>query len=191
MAKKNRFVGIALIVTLILFSLAIIALPTFFVKGGGRVVMDRSVALPFIDRQELPVLMLFFGYTGCIDICTPRLHQLGTMVSGLPAGIRQRIKLLFFDVSKPELPDVSDDFAKSFSERFEGVPINDGRLDRYTRAFDIYYAPSLSDPYDYDHTPHLYILKKEKNGYHLRYIHYTYPFNEQQLISDIKVLLNE
>jgi protein SCO1/2 len=191
MARKNRFVGIALILTLILFSLAIIALPTFFIKDGGRVTIDRTISLPLIDQQDTPLLLLFFGYTGCVDICTPRLQQLGSMISELPADIQQRSKLLFFDVSKPEVAQVSDDFAKSFSDRFEGVPINDGRLDQYTRAFDIYYAPSLSDPYEYDHTPHLYMLKKEKNRYHLRHIYYAYPYNEKQLVSDIKALLNE
>lgn len=183
--------GLFLIIFLITISLFLIILPTFSSKHSGRVEMHREINLPLLDAQKEKLLFVFFGYTGCVDICTPRLTQVGHWYRSLKDPLQEESKFLFFDLSRPAEISMPDEFAKAFNPEFEGIYLDDETLNDYSRAFDVYYAPSLSREYEYDHTPHLYMLKKGKHGYNLRYIYFAYPYDLQQIETDIKELLRE
>ncbi len=190
MVKRN-ITGIFLVFALILFSLVLIALPTFFTETTGRHALNKQVSLPVIEQQKKPILLIFFGYTGCIDVCTPRLEQIAQIHRSLSDELKENTQFLFFDISAPIDPVLPDEFAKAFHKSFQGFGFDNEELFEYTRAFDVYFARSLSDINEYDHTSHLYIVKKAKKGYYIRFVYHAYPYDDKLITNDLKALLDE
>lgn len=188
--KKDR-VGLFLVFLLIIVSLLLIILPSFSSGQSGRVAIDRTISLPLFEHRQEKVIMAFFGYTGCSDICTPRLRQIAQWYATLPDAVKAECRFYFFDLSKPSDPKMPENFAKAFNAEFEGIYLDNETLNDYSRAFDVYYAPSLSSAYEIDHSPHLYMLKKVKNGYDLRYIYFSYPYHMDLIETDLKELQND
>jgi protein SCO1/2 len=48
--------------------------------------------------SDRPVLVLFFGYTNCPDICLGVLSDLATALNRLDAGVRDKVQVLFITV---------------------------------------------------------------------------------------------
>lgn len=62
----------------------------------GFVLTDTSGApFDFRQRTEGYVTLLFFGYTNCPDQCPMHMANLGAALKKLPAGMADRVKLVF------------------------------------------------------------------------------------------------
>ncbi|NQY94284.1 MAG: hypothetical protein HRT43_08985, partial [Campylobacteraceae bacterium] len=72
---------------LILFAMVfmvIIALPQFYSNSSsGRINKDVILEFDFLKEEKVPVVMLFFGYVGCGDICIPAMSELSTIYEEL------------------------------------------------------------------------------------------------------------
>ena len=166
-------------------------IPTFFTNGISRVAIHKEVNLPLILNDDKDVALVFFGYSGCSDICTPRLYSINEIYNSLHVDVKKRVDVEFLDVSVPVDNTLPVRFAAFFNPDFKGIFLNSKILREYTRAFDVYFSQSLSDTTEYDHTSNLYLLKKTDIKKELRYIYSSYPYDIDQINLDIKELLNE
>lgn len=188
MLKKNSRL-VALFIMLLL-SILFIMLPSLSNKNSSHVTIDRLIDLPLINQHEQPAMLVFFGYSGCMEICTPRLMQIAAWYETLNE-LKKQTTLLFFDLSPSDNTQQADAFAKSFHPDFHGIQPGKPLINDYVSAFDVYYAPSLFKSNEIDHTPHLYLLKKIQDKYHLRIIYFSYPYDMIQIKADLETLLNE
>ncbi|MFC2073830.1 SCO family protein [Campylobacterota bacterium] len=186
--KLLSFVLILLVITL---SALVVILPTFFTKGLSRVELQQDFQLDLILDKESDIELIFFGYAGCVNICTPRLESLGRWYSTLPLETQERVGLKLLDLSVPQNRDLPDDFVKAFHEKFEGVFLDKDIIRVYTKAFSVYFATSMLDSSEVDHTAHLYLVKRGKEEKQLRFIYTAFPYDFKQIQSDIQELLNE
>lgn len=188
---KKKVSSLLLILGVILFSFLIMLLPTFFTSGVSRVSINKEINLPLILDDEKDIKFIFFGYSGCVDICTPRLEALNKIYGLLSSNMRDRVGVEFLDISMPYDKALPDSFAKSFNNDFKGLYLDNKVLREYTRAFDVFFSKSLLDDYEFDHTAHLYIVQKRSGKKMIRYIYSAYPYDEKQILEDIKELMNE
>lgn len=181
-----------LLILLVLFiSAGIMVLPSFFTKGVSRIELRQDLDLDLVLDGDQEIELVFFGYAGCINICTPRLHDLGVWYSSLPQAARQSFTLRFMDISDPEDDKLPDAFAKAFHPDFQGIYLDKDILRVYTKAFNVYFSKALLDETEMDHTTHLYLVKKSKDTKQLRYIYTAYPYDLKQIRSDIEELVHE
>lgn len=188
--KKYIYAPLILIFV-ILTSILIMIIPTFFTKGISRVSLNKEINLPLILNDEKQVKLLFFGYSGCTDVCTPRLFSIDEFYKSLDKQTKQNVGVEFLDISVPFDNTLPSRFAEFFNPEFKGIYLAQDILRDYTKVFDVYFSPSLSDEYEYDHTTNIYLLKKTKGKKELRYIYNAYPYNYKQIHLDIQELLNE
>ncbi len=188
---KKKTSALLLILTVLALSVLVTILPSFYTKGVSRVELKQDLDLELVLDKSHDIELVFFGYAGCADICTPRLQDLGRWYSTLPQKFQKRMTLKFLDLSTPEDKGVPDVFAKAFHQNFQGVFLDDHILRVYTKAFSVYFSPSLMDENEMDHTAHLYLLKRDKEGKELRFIYTAYPYDFRQIQSDIKALIRE
>ncbi|MCU7950016.1 MAG: SCO family protein [gamma proteobacterium symbiont of Bathyaustriella thionipta] len=188
---SKKFIAPIIIFTLLLLSLLLIFLPSISAEKNGRITINRAINLPLLKQHEKETLLVFFGYSGCVDICTPRLMQIASWYDKLNVSIKKRTTLLFFDLSSPEDKNTPDRFAKTFHNDFHGIYLNRQNINNYVSAFDVYYAQSLFKANEIDHTSHLYLLKKGEKGHDLRTIYSAYPYDLLQVKTDMEGLLNE
>ena len=188
---KTKLLSASMLILVVVVSILIMIIPTFFTKGISRVALNKEVDLPLILNDNKDVQLLFFGYSGCSDICTPRLQSLNKFYETLDADAKQRVGVKFLDISLPNDKLLPSRFAQFFNPDFKGVYLDNDVLRKYTKMFSVYFSQSLIDRAEYDHTTNIYLVKRTHNTKELRYIYNSYPYDFKQIHSDIRGLLNE
>ena len=188
---RKKLLSFLLIFLVLCVSALVVILPTFFTKGLSRVELRQDFELDLILDKKHDIELIFFGYAGCVAVCTPRLESLGKWYSTLPKETQERVGLKLLDLSIPDDRDLPDDFAKAFHEKFEGIFLDQDIIRVYTKVFSVYFSTSMLDSSELDHTAHLYLVKRSKEGKQLRFIYIAYPYDLEQIQSDIEELINE
>ena len=188
---KKKITAFFLILLIFVLSTSIMILPSFFTKGMSRIELKQDLELELVLDGSHDTELVFFGYSGCLDICTPRLEKLSSWYSALPEKRRKKFTLRFMDISTPEDKNLPDSFAKAFHPDFKGVFLDNNILRVYTKAFNVYFSKALMDNTEMDHTAHLYLIKKGAHAKQLRFIYTAYPYDFKQIQSDIEELNHE
>lgn len=192
MNKKEIILATVLISTL-LIAVPLVQALLFSVQSEGKMVREHSIEAPFLEKPTKKYQLLFFGYVGCTDICTPVLNELNQMVHSQSfAKIKNDVDIVFVnlipshDIEQPQL------FASYFNKNFIGVHLEQKELMQIDRGFGLYFSQRLDSKSDLDHGDNLYLLSKNSsNTYTLHNIYSTHPINTQLLISDIESQLQE
>ena len=187
---KKKILAFGIIVASLLSSVLIVILPTFFSNTTSRIELKESLSLERV-LEKTDIELLFFGYTGCLDICTPRLQDLATWYDKLPQKLQENITVSFIDLAVPKDKEVPTLFAQSFHPKFNAIFLPKNLLLTYTKALSVYFSPSLFNEGEIDHSAHLYVLAKGSKGKYLRFIYSAYPYDFKQITSDIKGLIHE
>jgi len=191
MKRTKKLYGFILALLIIFLSIFIVVAPTFFSKDIARASVDEVIDFDLLLEGESKIELVFFGYSGCAKICTPRLQDLSKYYNSLNSQMRDKLSVVFLDISQPEDKNLPKDFAAHFHEDFKGIYLSNDNLRVYTKAFQVYFAQSLFDPQEFNHSSNLYLITKNKGIKKLRYIYNAYPFDFKQITLDIKDLMNE
>ena len=159
---KSKFHSSVILLLVVVVSILIMIIPTFFTKGVSRVSLNQELELPLVLNDEKDIKIVFFGYSGCVDICTPRLSSLTEYYENLNDTLKTRVGVEFLDVSTPNDTTLPSRFAQFFNKDFKGIYLNQTILHKYTKVFNVYFAQSLIDKTEYDHTSNIYIVKRVK-----------------------------
>ena len=189
--RSRKIYTIILPLLVILVSILVMIIPTFLTTGVSRITTSKEINLPLILNDEKDIKLIFFGYSGCSDICTPRLLSIAKFYRTLNKEIKNRVGVEFLDISIPNDETLPKRFAEFFNPSFKGIYLSKDTLRDYTKEFKVFFSQSLIDKTEYDHTVNLYLVKKENNKKILRYIYNAFPFDYKQIKLDIKELLNE
>ena len=96
-------------------------IPTLFTDGISRVSINKEFDLPLILNDEKDIKIIFFGYSGCTDICTPRLYAINELYKTLDTKTKKRVGVEFVDISAPYDETMPSKFAKFFNSEFKGI----------------------------------------------------------------------
>ena len=187
----KKLLPAVIILFVVFISISVMILPTLFTKGVSQVKLNKELTLPLVLEGTQDVELIFFGYAGCIDVCTPRLESLALFYKEFPISLQKRVNVLFFDISKPLDHTLPQRFSESFYKGFKGVYLKESIIRDYTKAFGVYFSPSLSDSTEFDHTSNLYIVKRTDSKKVLRFVYSAYPYDYEQIRTDIKELIND
>jgi protein SCO1 len=137
------------------------------------------------------VVVMFFGYTQCPDVCPTTLTEMEQAMSLLGAQSDQ-VQVLFVSVDpQRDTAAILKQYVPAFDPRFLGLrPADDAALEQVTKDFKIYYkrVPGSSPgSYTIDHTAGSYAF--DRNG-HLR-LFIKHAQGPQTLAQDLKELLKQ
>lgn len=142
----------------------------------GYIVLNRELQSPLLDSYATKNVLVFFGYVGCVDICTPRLSELSSEYEKLKEK-NIDVQVLFINLTKLEDHTLPDLFAKSFNKDFKGIYLPKDELKGIKKELNVYSAPRLDSPYEVDHTAYLFLFKKNGSKYNLNKIYTKIPFS--------------
>ncbi len=163
------FRKIALIGGGVMLMAALGLLPAFLhEKNGGIIALDRPVPSLNTQFSDKEYLMVFVGYVGCRDVCSPRLESLSAIYAGLDGELKQKSGVLFIDFAPEGDPEQAERFARYFNGAFAGISADKAQRQTLRRELDIYFSTDAARPNEYNHSDYLYLLKKEQGGWHLR-----------------------
>jgi len=187
-----------IVLAFFLFILLIFILPLaqsllFATQSSGKIEVNKKINTSYLRSSDKDLILVFFGYVGCVKVCTPILEQLDDLYDSKPFKPYQSEVGVNFINLMPELePHQPDIFAKSFNPNFRGVYLPQKELMNIDRELGVFFSKNLTLSGEIDHSDNLYLVKREKNGtLVLKSIYTMHPLNREVLIKDISLLQKE
>ncbi|HXC39338.1 MAG TPA: SCO family protein [Burkholderiales bacterium] len=134
------------------------------------------------------VVVMFFGYTHCPDVCPTTMAELNGVLKQL-GDDAQRVQVLFVTLDPArDTPQVLAQYVPAFNPTFLGLTGDAATIDRTAKDFKVFYQKvpgSSPDNYTLDHTAGSYVFDPQgrlrlfvRNG-----------GNTEALKADLKTLL--
>ncbi|MBN2894784.1 MAG: SCO family protein [Campylobacterales bacterium] len=154
----------------------------------GVITIDKTVEAPWLEGVEAPVVLLYFGYVGCVSVCTPVLERLGVWYGASDAAaLRSRADVVFVNLTSDVDPAQPQAFAEAFHPSFRGIYLSQKEIMQIDRAFALSFAAGLLDPLQINHSDYLYLLERPREGVtRLKTIYHTRPLNVSLLSEQIR-----
>lgn len=133
------------------------------------------------------VVVLFFGYTHCPEVCPTTLADLAQVMRLLGADA-QKVQVLFVTLDpERDTQEVLGKFVPAFDSSFMGLYGNAQATNQAARAFGVNYSKQASPNggYTLDHTDGTYLIGVDSRPIWLS----RYGQQAEFLVQDIKLLL--
>lgn len=135
------------------------------------------------------VVVMFFGYTQCPDVCPTTLTEMQQVMT-LMGSQADKVQVLFVTVDpERDTAAILKQYAPAFDARFLGLrPVDQAALEQVTKDFKIYYKKvpgSQAGSYTMDHTAGSYAFDPEGR---LR-LYIKHAQGPETLAHDLKELL--
>jgi protein SCO1/2 len=136
------------------------------------------------------LVVLYFGYTSCPDLCPLTLSYLRQTLDSL-GGQASEIQVVFVSVDGlRDTPEKLSDYVHLFRPDFVGVTGTEAQIDSVTKEYGIFYLlypPDENGFYSVDHTATIQVLDREQN----LVLIWPHGIQPEQMASDLKVLLKK
>ena len=145
--------------------------PFRLVDQTGREVTDEE----FRGR----LMLVYFGYTFCPDVCPLGLTNIAEAIDRLPAEDRDQVVPIFITVDPArDTVEVMRDYVGAFSDRLIGLTGSEAAVQEAVRAYRVYAskADSETEGGDYlvDHSTFTYLMGRD-GKYLAHFGHSTTP----------------
>lgn len=189
--KKKDILKIVAIFALFILFIPLFQSILFQETTAGKIYINKQIEVPYLHASEKKLALVFFGYYGCADICTPFLEKMSKIYeSDAFSPYKKDIDIYFINLNPSVKKNNPDEFAKYFNSNFKGVYLAHNEIMKIDRSFGLYHAKSLKNKYDMKHTDSLYLLKKDNMDFTLKYIYLNKLLNSNTLIQDIEAMLH-
>ncbi len=131
--------------------------------GADFSLPDSSGKTRTLADYKGKVVVLFFGYTHCPDVCPTTMAELSQALQQLGPDDAKRVQVLFVTVDpERDTPELMAQYVPAFNPTFVGLrPGNQEQLTKVTKDFRVYYAKvpgRTPDSYTMDHTAASYVF---------------------------------
>jgi cytochrome oxidase Cu insertion factor (SCO1/SenC/PrrC family) len=130
--------------------------------GGPFALIDHTGKLRTDEDFRGKLLLIYFGYSYCPDVCPTDLQQIGLAVDGL--GVRAEAVQPLFITLDPDRDTALHlaDYVPSFHPRLIGLTGSAEQIRHVALAYKVYYAKYPPDSSDYviDHSAFIYLVDK-------------------------------
>ena len=173
------------------FGLALVSVAAWLTFSGPGAPPPSSIGAPFrlmgpdgksVSDADLKgdVVVMFFGFTHCPDVCPTTLFEVSELFRKLGDGAKVRGVFVSVDPER-DTPEILKDYLSSFDKRIIGLSGDRAALEPMLKAYRVYARknPAANGEYSMDHSAIVYLLDKQ-----MRFIG---PLN----ISDAEVALKD
>jgi protein SCO1/2 len=142
-----------------------------------------------LSDQRGKVVMVFFGFTNCMDICPGTLSQWREIVQRLGADAG-KVQVVFITVDPGrDTPAVTARYAAGFDPSFVGLSGSEQQLGPVWQAYGVYHKLDKTSPtdtqYNVEHSTQMYIIDRAGN---LR-LTYANGTPTDDMLQDVRYLL--
>ncbi len=151
--------------------------PFSLVDTNGKRVTDHDF------RGKL--MLVFFGYTHCPDVCPTELQTMSDVMAKLgPAA--DKVAPIFISVdTKRDTPQALADYMKNFDARITGLTGDQNDIASAAKAYRVYYrkaGDSANGDYTVDHSAFVYLM--DGSGKYIT--HFTFNTAPEAMAAVIK-----
>lgn len=135
------------------------------------------------------VVVVFFGYTQCPDVCPTTMAELSTVMQQLGPQADQ-VQVLFVSLDpERDTPKILSEYVPNFNKRFLGLVGDQSQTKKIATDFKIFYEKvpgKTAGTYTLDHSAGSYVFDKEG---HIR-LFVRFNQGPEPIAHDLKLLLN-
>ena len=133
--------------------------------GGPFTLVDQNGQEVTDEKFRGRLMLVYFGYTYCPDVCPLGLTTIAEAIDQLPAEDRDQVVPLFITVD-PERDTVAvmKDYVGAFSDRLVGLTGSAAQVEAAVRAYRVYARKGESDAdgtYLVDHSTFTYLMDRD------------------------------
>lgn len=132
--------------------------------GKEMVMQDSSGTNRTLASYKDKVVVVFFGFTHCPDVCPTALAELAQTMELLGKDADQ-VQVLMISVDPArDTPEILNSYTTAFHPGFVGLSGTDAQLQTTAKSFKAFYAkaPGPSpDEYSMDHSSSFYVFDKK------------------------------
>jgi protein SCO1/2 len=192
MQNKKPFFAFLLVI-IMLIGIPLFQGLLFSHQSDGKISREISIDAPFLSTTTKPIKLMFFGYVGCSDVCTPLLQELSRIENSQNfKDLKDHVDIVFINLIPTLDKEQPHLFASYFNDNFIGIHLSRKELMQLDRGLNVFYAQSLTSQSDLDHGDNIYLLSEKANiSYQLHALYSTHPLNTKLLLEDIKAKVLE
>ena len=134
--------------------------------SGGELTLQSFDGPVTLNQLNGKIVLLFFGFTSCADVCPMTLSTLSRAFSRLSAEQLEQIAAVFISVDpQRDTPELLKKYTGYFHENIIGATADHSMLDRFSAHYGMTYerkeAPDSARGYAISHTPDILILDRQ------------------------------
>ena len=199
MDKRITFVGLASLgIVALAFVLNIFFLKPASFRGalyGEPYPRASEIELPMANGQTFrlteqhgKIILLFFGYTSCPDVCPTTLAEMKIVMDRL-GDDSSRVQVVFVSVDpERDTPEKIQKYVEHFNNEFIGLSGSMEELEKIWKDYGVFREEVQSDSafgYIVNHTARTYLIDKDGN---LR-LSYGFQTPVDDIVYDLELLL--
>lgn len=135
------------------------------------------------------VVIMFFGYTQCPDVCPTTMAEMANVMQALGPQA-DRVQVLFVTVDPArDTPQILSQYVPAFDKRFLGLYGDDAAIAKVAKEFKVFYQKvpgKTPGSYTMDHTAGSYVFDPQG---HIR-LFVKHGQGTEPLVHDLKILLS-
>lgn len=163
--RRPRALGLATLALLLGAAAAAGCAPKPPEIGGDFALTDQNGARFTLESQRGKILLVFFGYTMCPDVCPTTLSKLSAVMRRL-GDAKDQVRTLYISVDpERDTPEVLKADLALFSLDAVGLTGTRAEVDAVVKLFDASYeivpTPESAAKYSVSHSTTLYLLDRE------------------------------
>ena len=157
----------------LIFGLALVSVAAWLTFSGPGAPPPSSIGAPFrlmgsdgktVSDADLKgeVVVMFFGYTHCPDVCPTTLFEVSELFRKLGEGAKVRGVFVSVDPER-DTPEILKDYLGSFDKRIIGLSGDRAALEPMLKAYRVYARknPAANGEYSMDHSAIVYLMDKQ------------------------------
>jgi protein SCO1/2 len=154
------------------------------VIGGAFSLVDTDGKRVSSEDFRGKLMLVFFGYTHCPDVCPTELQNMAEVLDRLGPAANQ-VAPIFISVDPArDTPAVLAAYVKNFSPRVVGLTGTPDEVASAAKAYRVYFrkADGGSEDYTVDHSAFVYLM--DRNGNYIT--HFLFNTSPDALVQEIK-----
>lgn len=149
----------------------------------------KEVRLSDYTKQG-KVVVLFFGYTHCPDVCPTALNTMASMVKNLKESERSKVQVLFISVDpERDTPEVLKGYVPFFYPTFVGLTGSPEDIKKVAKEYKAYYRKvegQSAAGYLIDHSATIYVITPDMK---IKLLYTPAKQDPKKMAEDIEYLL--
>jgi len=202
MNRKTLFVGLGSFLLIVLVGMAVFlfAQPGTF-RGtsygepyppAAEIELTRSDGSRFrLSEMRGNIILLFFGYTSCPDVCPATLAELHQALSELNDQDAEQVKVVFVTVDpERDTPDRVQEYVDRFNPAFIGLSGAPAELEKIWAEYGVYREVADGQSaagYIVNHTARVNMIDGQGN---LR-VSFSFDTPVEDIVHDLKLMLKQ
>ena len=143
--------------------LAELAAPTGVTVGGPFTLVDQNGATRRAEDLRGKLMLIYFGYTYCPDVCPTELQTMSDAVDRLGAK-GDAVQPIFITVDpERDTPEQLKNYAENFHPRLLALTGSAAQIAEAARAYKVFYQPVKRGDGEYlvDHSSIVYLMGRD------------------------------